>query len=296
MRLRTFKYFFQQSMSSLQRNGWMSIASIATISICLMVLGSALLIFLNTNKFITTVESDVEIVAYIDEQIPATETADLAERISDLPGVAEVVFISKDQALQEMKQKFDSSGYDLNTALKGQNPLPDAYKLKVEEPREVILIAQELEKWPAFEKVRYGQGVVENLFSVTRWIKWISLALMVFLAVTAIFVIATTIRLAMNARQAEIEIMKMVGATDWFIRWPFLLEGLFLGLIGAILAVGILSGSYLVLLNNLKTSVAFLPLVSEPRILFHVFGGMLGTGLLLGTIGTVLSIYRFLHV
>jgi len=295
MKSRTFGYFFKQAIASIQRNGWMSVASVITMGICLMVLGSALLVVLNTNKLVTSIESDVEIMAYVDMGVSPTATAELGKRLSSLPGVAEVVFIPKQEALQDLKQRFGSNE-ELLGALKGKNPLPDAYKIKASEPQEVILIAQELEKWPDFEKVRYGKGVIEKLFSVTRWIKLVSVALMSFLAITAVFVIATTIRLAMNARRTEIEIMKMVGATDWFIRWPFLIEGLFLGLIGAIVAVGALSGSYLVLLNNLKTTLAFVSLVSDPQTLLYIFGGLLLTGLFFGTVGTVLSIYKFLDV
>jgi cell division transport system permease protein len=295
MKSRTFGYFFKQALASIQRNGWMSVASVITMAICLMVVGTALLIVLNTNKLVASIESDVEIMAYVHKNVSANETAELGKRLVNLPGVEEVVFISKDEALNDLKKRFGPDS-DLLGALNGQNPLTDAYKIKASKPQEVILIAQELESWPVFEKVRYGQGVVEKLFSVTHWIKLISVVLMGFLAITAIFVIATTIRLAMGARRKEIEIMKMVGATDWFIRWPFLIEGLFLGLVGAIVAVGVLSGAYLVLINNLRNSLAFISLVSDPQTLLNVFGGLLITGLFLGTVGTILSIYKFLDV
>lgn len=295
MKGRTFGYFLKQAAASIKRNGWMSIASVITMGICLMVLGSALLVVLNTNKLVTSIESDVEIMAYVNREVSPQETGQLGIRLRNLPGLAEVLFISKQDALEELRNRYDSNEA-LIGALEGRNPLPDAYRIKVSNPQEVILVAQELEKWPEFSKVRYGQGVVEKLFSVTHWIQLISITLMSFLALTAIFVIATTIRLAMNARRSEIEIMKLVGATDWFIRWPFLIEGMFLGLIGAIVAVGALSGSYLVLLNNLNTTLAFVSLVSDAQTLFYVFGGVLVTGLFLGMVGTMLSIYKFLDV
>ena len=295
MKSRTFRYFLKQAVASIQRNGWMSIASVITMGICLMVLGSALLVVLNTNKLVTSIESDVEIMAYVKPEVSPQETGQLGIRLRNLPSLAEVLFIPKQEALEDLRERFDSNEALLG-ALDGKNPLPDAYKIKVSDPQEVILVAQELEKWPEFNKVRYGQGVVEKLFSVTHWIQLISITLMSFLAITAIFVIATTIRLAMNARRSEIEIMKLVGATDWFIRWPFLIEGMFLGLIGAIVAVGALSGSYLVLLNNLNTTLAFVSLVSDPQTLIYVFGGVLVTGLFLGMVGTMLSIYKFLDI
>jgi len=295
MKSRTFGFFLKQAVASIQRNGWMSIASVITMGICLMVLGSALLVVLNTNKLVTSIESDVEIMAYVKPEVPPQEIGQLGIRLRNLPGLTEVLFISKQEALGELSKRFDGNEALLG-ALEGRNPLPDAYRIKVSNPQEVILVAQELEKWPEFEKVRYGQGVVEKLFSVTHWIQLVSITLMSFLALTAIFVIATTIRLAMNARRSEIEIMKLVGATDWFIRWPFLIEGMFLGLIGAILAVGALSGSYLLLLKNLNSTLAFVSLVSDAQTLCYVFGGVLVTGLFLGMVGTMLSIYKFLDV
>lgn len=279
----------------MQRNGWMSLASAATMAICLIVLGIALLIVLNTNQLVSTLESNVEIVAYVSEEADAAARQGLDERLRSLPGVAEVRFVSKEEALEELKLRFGEES-NLAEALGGKNPLPDAYRIKMSRPEDVIPAAQELMSWAVFEKVRYGQGIVEKLFALTKWIKVVSFALMGFLGLTAVFLIATTIHLTMTARQREIAIMKLVGATDWFIRWPFFLEGMFLGLIGAVLAVGVLSGSYLLLIKNARVTLAFLPLVSDAGVLLRVFGGLLVTGLVLGVTGTLVSIYRFLDV
>lgn len=295
MRLSSIVFSFQQAAASIRRNGWMSTASAATMAICLIVLGIALLIVLNTNQLVATLESNVEIVAYVSEKADPAARQDLEERLKNLPGVAEVRFIPKEEALQELKTRFGEES-NLVEALGGKNPLPDAYRLRMSRPEEVVPTAQELMSWAVFERVRYGQGVVEKLFALTRWIKIVSFTVMGFLALTAVFLIATTIHLTMNARQREIAIMKLVGATDWFIRWPFFLEGMFLGLIGAVLAVGVLSGSYLLLIKNVRLTLAFLPLVSDASVLLKVFGGLLVTGLVLGVAGTMVSIYRFLDV
>lgn len=295
MRISSFAYFFSQAMTSMQRNRWMSIATVVIMALCLLIMGTALLVILNINELITTIESDVEIIAYLDTESSSEEVIDLGKRIKTIPGVAEIEFISKDEALANLQKKF---GPDCNLlrALDGQNPLPDAYRIKATQPEQVFTIAKELESWSDFEDVRYGQGLVEKLFSTTRWVKLITGGLMFFWGIAAIFVVAITIRLAVNARQKEVEIMKVVGATDWFIRWPFLIEGVFLGLMGAIIAVGILSGSYLSLVNNLQVTLTFIPLISEPQTLFNVFGGVLIGGIVLGAMGTMLSIWRFLDV
>lgn len=295
MRVKTVGYFFQQAAASIKRNGWMSIASIITMTFCLMVLGTALLLLLNTSNVVANVESNVEILAYVKAEVKAQNYPELENRLKSHPLVSQVSFISKDDALKDMQQRFGGQS-DLVAALGGKNPLPDTYKVQVSKPSDVIKVAADLTAWPEFEKVRYGQGIVERLFALTRWIKIVSFSVMGFLALAAVFFISTTIRLTMSSRQVEMGIMKMVGATNWFIRWPLFLEGIFFGLTGAILAVGTLSGLYLLLLKNVQASLSFLSLVNDPRLLISIFGGLMVTGVVLGAVGTIFSIYRFTDV
>ncbi|NPV91606.1 MAG: ABC transporter permease [Firmicutes bacterium] len=295
MRVKTVGYFFQQAAASIKRNGWMSIASIITMTFCLMVLGTALLLLMNTSNMVASIESNVEILAYVKAEVRPQSYPELENRLRSQPQVSQVEFISKDDALKGMQQRYGSQS-DLVSALGGKNPLPDTYKIQVSKPSDVIQVATDLTAWPEFEKVRYGQGVVERLFALTRWIKIVSFSVMGFLALAAIFFISTTIRLTMSSRQVEIGIMKLVGATNWFIRWPLFLEGIFFGLTGAILAVGTLSGLYLLLLKNVQANLSFLSLVSDPSLLFGIFGGLLVTGVVLGAVGTIVSIYRFTDV
>lgn len=295
MRVKTVGYFFQQAAASIKRNGWMSIASIITMTFCLMVLGTALLLLLNTSNVVANVESNVEILAYVKAEVRAQNYPELENRLKSHPLVSQVNFISKDDALKDMQQRFGGQN-DLVAALGGKNPLPDTYKVQVSKPSDVIKVAVDLTAWPEFEKVRYGQGIVERLFALTRWIKIVSFSVMGFLALAAVFFISTTIRLTMSSRQVEMGIMKLVGATNWFIRWPLFLEGIFFGLTGAILAVGTLSGLYLLLLKNVQASLSFLSLVNDPRLLISIFGGLMVTGVVLGAVGTIFSIYRFTDV
>lgn len=146
----------------------------------------------------------------------------------------------------------------------GQNPLPDTYEIKAKDPHEVPKIAKRIEKIDGIYKVKYGQGIVEKLFEVTRWVRIVSIAIIVLLALGAVFLIATTIRLAIFSRRKEIYLMKLIGATDWFIRWPFFIEGLVLGTAGALIAVGILALAYNSLIGNMQT-VFFLPLWPKRR-------------------------------
>jgi cell division transport system permease protein len=144
-------------------------------------------------------------------------------------------------------------------------------------------------------KVNYGQGVVERLFQVTRWVRIISIAFIVVLAAGAVFLIATTTRLSVFARRKEIYLMKLIGATDWFIRWPFFIEGIFLGVAGSLLAVLLLGLGYQALLQNIG-SMVMVTLMSDTVLLGQIYLSLVATGAILGVLGTYISLNRFLDV
>ena len=295
MRISSLGFFVQQAGISLRRNPGMSAASIITMAFCLIILGASLLIILNTNQLVNNLESSVEVVAYAKADVKAETLPKLEKRLQEVPGVKTVVFVSKAEGLEELKRRFGNNA-NLLGSLGERNPLPDAFHIQMVDPQQVAAVAEQIGSWPELERVRYGQGIVERLFTVTDWIKTISISIMGFLALTAVFLIATTIRLAMNSRQTEISIMKYVGASNRFIRWPFFLEGMFLGFCGALLAVAALASSYLSLIKNLNLTLAFLPLVQDPALLGMIFGGLLLIGIFLGAAGTLFSIYRFMDV
>jgi cell division transport system permease protein len=295
MKLRSFTYYFRQAFLSLRRNGWMSVASVGTVTISLLVLGISLLILVNTNHIIVSVESELEIMAFIEPYVSAAEADSLGEKLKAIPGVSTVEFVSKEESLQVLEKQLGKNR-DILAALGGENPLPDAYRVKARKASDVPDLAVSIEKVSGVEKVRYGQGVVERLFALTRWVRSISLGLVVVIGLAAVYLIATTVRLAVFSRRREIAVMKLVGATDWFIRWPFFLEGLFLGLVGAILAVAVLMGSYVALIRSVQESVAFLRLMSDPRTLLELTVGILGAGIVIGALGSIISLRKFLKV
>lgn len=295
MKLRTIGYYFRQAFLSLRRNGWMSVASVGTVTISLLVLGISLLLLINTNHVILSLESNLEIVAYISEDTEPGVAQQAGSKIKNIDGVASVVFVSKEEGLRTLEKQLGKNR-DILAALGGVNPLPDAYRIKAKKASEVPVLAREIEKIAGIEKVRYGQGVVERLFAVTRWVRSISAGIVAIIALAAVFLIATTVRLTVFARRREVAIMKLVGATDWFIRWPFFLEGMFLGLIGAILAAAILTASYLVLIRNVAETVAFLSLQTSPEVLTRLVGGILGAGVVIGALGSMISLRKFLKV
>jgi len=295
MKLRSLRYYFSQAVLSLRRNGWMSVASAGTVTISLLVLGVSLLVLLNTNHIIVSLESNLEVMAFVRTDLPRDQVSLLGDQLKVVPGVASVEFVSKEQALRSLEKQLGKNR-DILAALGGKNPLPDGYRIKARKAADVPELAKKIENVAGVEKVRYGQGVVERLFALTRWVRSISLGIVVIIGLAAIYLIATTVRLTVFSRRREIAVMKLVGATDWFIRWPFFLEGMFLGLIGALFAVGLLVGSYLALIRTVHETVAFLPLQSSPRVLMQLTGGILGAGVVIGALGSIISLRKFLKV
>jgi len=296
MKWATIKYVFREARISLVRNRLLSLATATTVSICIFILGMAILLYMNSGELIKKLESDVEIVAFLDEDLTIRERDRLEERLKAHPGVLSVTFVSRDKALESLEKKLGQGEYDLLGTLEGNNPLPDSFRIKGKNPREVEQLAKELAKMQGISKLRYGQEVVRQLFAATRWVRIISVFIVVFLGAAAIFLVATTIRLTIFSRRKEIYIMKLVGATNRFIQAPFFLEGMALAGAGTVFALICLYLGYQYLLENIQPALAFLPLINNERDLLNLFLGLGGAGIGLGIIGTFISVNRFLDV
>jgi cell division transport system permease protein len=290
-----FLYAWGEAFRSLYRNRWMSIASVGVVVVTLLMLGTFMMISLNITHITDVVKSQVEIVVYVDENAAPDQQSQLQARLTAHSELSEVRFVSREEALQRLQGQLGDllEGYEVDE----ENPLRDSYEIRTVVPESVTEIAQELEGYPAVASVYYGQGVVENLFNVTRALQLVALGLMVLLAVTAVFLIAHTIKLTVYIRSREIMIMKYVGATNWFIRWPFVLEGLTLGLLGALLPLIILFYLYQlsvdwVVANNLL----FLSLLPVSAIMFELAKYLVPLGTGLGILGSSFSMGRFLKV
>lgn len=288
------KYFFSQAFNSISRNRLLSLATVTTVTVCILILGIAMLLFLNTSSLMSNLESDVEINAFLNKDLTQSQIADVKTQIEALSGIDSVLFVSKDQALQNLQKSFGGESYNLGTTM-GRNPLPNSYQIKAKDPHNVPALAAQIDQLYGVDKVNYGEGLVERLFKMTQWIRTISIVIIVLLAMGAVFLIATTIRLAIYARRKEIYLMKLIGATDWFVRWPFFLEGVLLGSAGALIALIFLGAGYSSILHNVK-AVLFISLLNNSGILFTVYGGLLLTGAVLGTVGTLISLNRYLDV
>jgi cell division transport system permease protein len=295
MKIRTLEYFVKETVASIRHNGLMSLASISTVALSLLILGMFLIMVLNLNHMALALESQVGISVYLQDNLSEKDITAIGQQIAKIPGVKKVEFVSKDIALKRFKERLGEQ-QGILSALGESNPLPNGYDIKVDQAEQVKGISEIVANIKGIENVRYGKEMVENLFSITRMIRTIGIVLIVFLALAATFIISNTIRLTVFARRREIGIMKYVGATDWFIRWPFLLEGIMLGFIGAFIAVLLLMKTYSMFTGHVSVSIAFLPILPSYPILIYLAVFLLGVGMGIGALGSTISLRRFLHV
>jgi cell division transport system permease protein len=295
LRLSSLEYAFRDAFRSMKRNKVMCLAAIATVAVSLLILGCAWLLVLNSEHMASVMESELEINAYLRSEITREDALNLKRKFEAIGGVAQVTFISKEEGLKNLQERFDEDTNILE-ALGGNNPLPDMYRVKAKIADDVPRIAMEVEKIPEVENVRYGQGVVEKLLALTNWLRTVGVVVVLVIGLAAVFLIATSIRLTVFARRREIGIMKLVGATDWYIRWPFFLEGLIVGFVGAVLAVLSLHFFYSRLVHNVILTVNFLPILNDLSIIVHVYKWLLFIGTFLGAVGSAISLRRFLKV
>lgn len=297
MKIRTFGYFVREALQSLRRNSWMVLASVGTVAVSLIIVGLSFITVVNTNYMAARLESNVEIMAYLKTDVAEDEARSLKEQITGIPGVAGVRFITKDEALQEFRRELGDQE-NMIDALGGDNPLPHVYKITTISPRDVADVANKLRDFRQVEKVDYGKGVVEKLFAVTKWIRLIGVIVIALLGLAAVFLIATTIRLTVFARRKEIQIMKVLGATNWFVRWPFLMEGMVLGFSGALVAVIVVNLSYTALTDYLSKdfNIGIFGLQTDFHFLAMMAAALLILGTLIGALGSGVSMRKFLKV
>ena len=295
MKLRTGEYFVREVAISLRRNNWMSFASVGTVAVSLFVLGVFLILVLNMNRLASTLESQVQINVYIEDKVSDTNRSYIADDINQLSGVESVTFISKDEALERLKKRLGDQDYLLD-ALGDENPLPDSFEVTMRDPSLVQTAAESIAEFDGVESAKFGQDVVEHLFDITRLMRIFGLILMLLLAGATLFIISNTIRLTVFARRKEIAIMKYVGATDWFIRWPFILEGMVLGLIGGIISAFALRSFYAAMASKIYSTLAFFPLMPQYPFMSYVSIALIISGMIIGVIGSTISLKRFLKV
>ncbi len=294
MKIRTILYFFKQAGKSLFRHGWMGAASVLTTAIALLIFGVFALVMMNINLISGHVESTLEVVVWLDSDVDQETAENVGTYLQNLSQVSQVKYVPKEEGLEQLSKELGGN-YDLLWSLGGENPLPDFYVVKVSNAELVRAVAQRIENLPPVEKVDYGQDYLDKVLSLLYWVKMVGIGMTSLLGAAAIFLIGNTVRITVYARANEITIMKYIGATNWFVRWPFLLEGMFLGAIGAAIAAASVYFGYNVLVEQISPAVTFIPLIQDKELLLNIAGLLVLVGTLLGGMASYLSLGRYLR-
>lgn len=294
MKLTSWRYILPEPFISLRRNFGMTVAAVMTVVLTLYLCGIFGLLVENINQNASIMEDAVEIKVFIQDGINQEQMDALSAQVKSLEGVESVRYVSRTDGLKLMSEKFGSSEEIL--AAIDTNPLPNSYTVKAQTPEQVLPIVEAVSKLDNVLDVRYGQGSIEKMFSFMSWMRSLGTGLMVLLGFSAVILISMNIRLSVEARKEEIQVMKYVGASNSFIIWPFILEGMLLGVLGGGVACVLVLVSYHSMLSLLLSSLSFLTFVTLGAIALPVIGAMLGLGLLLGAIGSAIAVRKHVNV
>lgn len=291
MKVRTFRRHVRESFKSLNRNRWMTFASVSAVTVTLLLVGLFIVLMMNLNKVADDIEQDVEIKVFIDLDADESEMSVLEQKILKTNGVESIQFISNADELEKMiKQYGDELGL-----YKQDNPLRHAFYVKASDRQQTATIAKKIGLYDYTYKVIYGEGKIDKLFKALNTGRNVGLVLIVALFFTAMFLISNTIRITIVARREEMEVMKLVGATKNFVRMPFLFEGMWLGVLGAILPMLIMTITYLNLYEFLEPRLEgeFLQLLSVTPFIYQLNGLLLFMGVFIGVWGSLMSVQKF---
>lgn len=301
----SFIYFIKEALRGFARNLSTTLGSIITIFLSLFVIGVFLVGAAVIENVVSSVESEVTITAYLSDDVSDSQVFSLTSEIKGIDGVSGVSYVSKDQALENFRAM--SSNPEIVDQLDGANPLPASLTIELSDPQMVESVAGQIVENSTFKKacdepsnpadsLKYGQKTVERLFQLTSYVRYIGLALIVLLIFIAMVFINNTIRLAILARRKEIAIMRLVGASNGFIRGPFLMEGAMHAIIGSLLAIGSIELIRRVALPKVQSALTFLPMDVAGQTYAFIYVGLLVAGLVIGLIGSAFAMRRYLKV
>ena len=290
------KYFVTTAFKSIFKNALMSFISAFTVIACLLILGLFLALGINVNAISQQIRSDAEIKVVIDETYEDSKLAEMTAKIQGVENVASLSLVTKEDALDYMRDAFGEDQSVLD-GLEEDNPFRTPYNVTLKDITQAADTAAQLRKIEGIAEVNNKQELLDKIVYITDIIRTASVWVMILLCIVSVFIIANTIKLAVYARRKEIGIMKFVGATDWFVRWPFIIEGILIGLIGGVIAFGLISWGYIACIDLLNTmELGIFTFIPYNEVAFLFLGAFLGLGALIGALGSAFSMRKYLDV
>lgn len=296
MKINTVNYFIVDALKSIKRNRTISFAAMLTVLITFFIFGTFTLLALNFNKSIEDIASQVEIRVYLNDDIKMVDQREIEVKLNEQSGVKAVTYESKDEAFLNLQDSLAENkgileGYDLTN-----NPLPSSFVVTLDDPSFADVVSKAVEKMSGVESIRNQKEQIEKISSFVNVVQIVGIGLFIIFIGVSVFLIMNTIKLTVYSRRREVGIMKLVGATDWFIRWPFVIEGIIIGSIGAGLSSVLLYFAYNGVFKWIVSSMFLINLVTPAFVLTTMLGGFIIGGVIVGAIGSIAALRKFLIV
>lgn len=289
-------YNVKQVVQQIGRNKGMSFASVLAITAMMLILGLFFVISVNINLFSEMIQKDYDYVeVYLKDDIDAKQADKIKSKLENISGVKNVEYRSKKEALKIMKQRWGESGYLLDSL--GDNPLPDSLVINSEDNETANNINNMAKGIDGVEDVKYYKETVDKLTKASNFLQYSAIVIMIFLIVVSVIVVSNTIKLTVLNRSKEISIMKYVGATNWFVRGPFLIEGIFLGIISSMIAAALTWFIYIQIEKLIGEDIMIIlssPLVPADYLAINLLVIFLAIGVSVGASGSIVSMRKFL--
>lgn len=296
--LRILNNNLKDSIKSVFRNFSLSVASISCITITLILVAVAILLSENVNKFTDDIEKDVTIVVYIKKDATEEDRNALDTKINLLSNIESVTFMSKEAIRKDMSKDSEGLGTILSEYDENTNPLLDEYLVKVKDTKKIGTTAKQIKDSSGVSQVKYGEGMVEELVKIFDTVKKIMVVIVIGLVVVTAFLISNTIKITINNRKRQIEIMRLVGASNSYIKMPFFFEGIILGFIGSIIPVLLSLYGYVYLYDKMN-GILFtevISLINPNQVMTHLIITLILIGVIVGAIGSSRAVRRYLKI
>jgi len=298
MKLRNLRYFLKEAFKSLVKNRLMSVASIMTVASCIFILTIAYCMARNIDHLLLQLENTMGLSVFLSEELSADDVNDLYNAVLAMDEVRGVKYISEDEALRRFAENLGEDS-EIIEALHEDNPLRRSFEIELYSNRQQAAVIAGLQKFEGVENVRHTVEMIDLFVSINNAVGVISLVFILTLGVISIVIIMNTIKLTVNSRRFEIGIMKYVGATNWFIRWPFVIEGILIGVIGSVIPVGVCGYGY----DKATEWVYSFPLLetigdflSVTTLFSFLSPAAITLGMLMGSLGSIISMRKYLQV
>lgn len=289
---------FRDAFKSVIRNFSLSLASISCITITLIIVAIAIMASLNINNFTDEIEKDLTIVVFLDRDADANDIKDVKRELDKISNVEKITFISKDQVKEQMREESEVFAKVLDGYDEGESPLKDTYQVKVKEIEKIKVTADRIKKVDSVSVVRYGEGMVEKLVSAFTSIKNVTYGVVIALIVVTVFLIVNTIKLTISARKREIGIMRLVGASNFTIKTPFIIEGMILGVLGSIIPIIFTTYGYMAFYKHFDGYLfsKLIVLIKPEPFIYTTSLIVIIIGILVGMIGSASAVKKYLKI